>query len=261
MNTDTTKQQDNGAPEVADKPLVQNSRRKLIGGTAGGVGVLMAISAKTALGTGICQSPSAMVSGNTSPNRDAPPPCSGGRSPGFWRNPQHFAAWVGATPPTLRNAGLCPTGLGQLTPANICSQGTTVYQVFGTAATNLLTSYSGTAKGDPGCGPGGPFTINPTDWGLWAVLAFPKDAGINEGDLLWHLCAAYLNSLTFSDYAMTPEQVIAAGQSLLTSGYWCPYPDTANCGDKGFTPSSFVSYISGMYDINAELNIDWCTTK
>jgi len=245
---------------------VEISRRRLVRGAAGGVGVMMAVSAKTALGTGICQSPSAMVSGNTSPNRDTPPPCSGGRSPGFWRVPQKFIAWPGgdgpdgATPPTLRNAAACPTGLGQITPNNICTQGTTALSIWGTAATNLLKSYSGTAAGSLECGPGGPFTIQPTDWGIWAILAFPKDVGINEGDLLWHLCAAYLNSLIFPDYALTTQQVIDAGKSLLVGSHWCPDSISADaCGSKAFTSSSFVAYISGMYDINADLNFDWCT--
>lgn len=257
-----SKDQDIQMSDTGTSESVRISRRRLVRGAAGGVGVMMAVSAKTALGTNICQSPSAMVSGNTSPEQGAPPPCSGGRSPGFWRNPQHFNAWIGATPPTLRNVKLCPTGLGGMTPANICTQGTTAFEVWGAAATNHLASYSGTAQGSVECGSGGPFTINPEEWGLWGILAFPKNAGINEGDLLWHLCAAYLNSLAFEDYALTTAQVIDAGMALLNNQNWCPDAISEEaCGERAFTPSSFVSYISGMYDINADLNIEWCTSK
>ncbi|QID17130.1 hypothetical protein G3580_05420 [Nitrogeniibacter mangrovi] len=259
MNTHKHIEHDEANQPTQAEAVTRNSRRRLIGGA--GVGVLMAVSAKTALGTNICQSPSAMVSGNTSPNRDAPPPCSGGRSPGFWRNPQHFNAWVGATPPTLVNVAQCPTGLGGISPDNICTQGTTVDSVFGSAATSLLTSYSGVRKGNTiGCS-AGPYTINPSDWGLWGVLAFPKDAGIQEGHLLWHLCAAYLNSLAFPDYALTTQQVVEAGVSLMTTGTWCPDSLSSSCGTNAFTPSSFVAYLDGMYDINADLNIQWCTSK
>jgi len=252
MNTDTTKQQDKTAPEAAEQRPVQSSRRKLIGGTAGGVGVLMAVSAKTALGTTVCQSPSAMISGNTSPNRDAPPPCSGGRSPGFWRNPQHFSAWaVPAVPATLINVASCPTGLGGIGPENIQDQGTLISAVFGSAGTSKLTSYTYKDANDQ------THTISATQWGLWGVLAFPKDAGTNEGSLLWHLIAAYLNALAFEDYAMTPEQVIDAGIILLNGGLWCP-SGMEDCGIKAMNASAFVSYISGMYDYNADLTLELC---
>lgn len=230
-----------------------STRRRLL---AGGGGVLLAVQAKTALGTAVCQSPSAMISGNTSPRQDGPPPCSGGRSPGFWRVPKHYNAWVGATHPTLKNVALCPTGLGGLSPKNLLDQGTPVLSVFPAAANIPLTSYTYQESGQTK-------TIAASAWGIGAVLAFPKDVGINEGHLLWHLCAAYLNALAFSDYALTPEQVVEAGQSLLTVGSWCPSSmNPSVCASNSFNPSSFVQYISGMYDINADLQIEqYCTTQ
>ncbi len=229
------------------------ARRRLL---AGGGGVLLAVQAKTALGTAICQSPSAMVSGNTSPRQDGPPPCSGGRSPGFWRVPKHYNAWTGAIHPTLKNVALCPTGLGGLSPANILDQGTLVLSVFPAAANIPLVSYTYTEGGQQK-------TIGAGDWGLGAILAFPKAAGINEGDLLWHLCAAYLNSLAFPDYALTTDQVIEAGDALLNGGVWCPSSIDPNvCAANSFNASSFVQYISGMYDINSDLDIEqYCTTQ
>jgi hypothetical protein len=252
MKTDTTNPQDKTAHEAAEQGPVQSSRRRLIGGTAGGVGVLMAVSAKTALGTTVCQSPSAMISGNTSPNRDTPPPCSGGKSPGFWRNPQHFSAWAPpAVPATLKNVTSCPTGLGGIGPENIENQGTLISTVFGSAGTSKLTSYSYQDANNV------TQTISANDWGLWAVLAFPKDAGTNEGSLLWHLCAAYLNSLAFEDYALTTQQVIDAGIVLLNGGLWCP-SGMEDCGVKAMSASSFVAYISGMYDYNADIALQLC---
>ncbi|MCB1957151.1 MAG: hypothetical protein KDG55_15840 [Rhodocyclaceae bacterium] len=241
--------------EKSDATRTGISRRRVL--TASG-GVLLAVQAKTALGTAICQSPSAMVSGNTSPRQDGPPPCSGGRSPGFWRNPQKFNAWVSpAVHPTLKNVSLCPTGLGKISPANIETQGTPVLSVFPDAAA-LLQDYIVTDKD-------GNVTLNiqASTWGIWAVLAFPKLVGINEGDLLWHLCAAYLNSLAFDDYALTTAQVIEAGAALLTGGTWCPSSiNSSVCASNAFTGESFKAYISGMYHINSDLDITaWCTNQ
>lgn len=252
MKMDTTNQQDKTAPEAAKQHPVQSSRRKLIGGAAGGVGVLMAVSAKTALGTTVCQSPSAMISGNTSPRPGDPEPCSGGRSPGFWRNPQHFSAWMPpAIPATLMNVTSCPTGLGGIGPENIQDQGTLISAVFGSAGTSKLAPYSYKDANNQ------THTISATQWGLWGVLAFPKDAGTNEGSLLWHLIAAYLNALAFEDYAMTPEQVIEAGIVLLNGGLWCP-SGMNDCGANAMSASTFVAYISGMYNYNADLTLELC---
>jgi len=221
-------------------------RRRIV---VGGGGVLLAVQARTSLGQAICQSPSVMLSGNASPQAGAPAPCSGGLSPGFWRNPQHFSAWVGAEPATLINVSPCPTGLGGIGPENIGDQGTLVKPVFGWAAVKMLTSYTYVDGG------GTSITIWPEDWGLWAVLAFPKLVGIQEGHLLWHLTAAYLNSLAFPDYALTTTQVIQAAEALLDGGLWCP---TIDCGANAFTPQDFVDYVSGMYDINADLEFQLC---
>ncbi|TVT75612.1 MAG: hypothetical protein FHP92_11710 [Denitromonas halophila] len=216
-------------PDVAQTP--QLKRRRILGAAAGGVGVLLSVQAKTALGTGVCKSPSAMISGNTSPRPGGPQMCSGGRSPGFWRNPQHFSAWKSANPAILKDVDACPTGLGKIGPENIADQGTLVRNIFPSAPV-------------------------PSHWGLWGVLAFPKDAGINEGDLLWHLVAVYLNSLAFNDYAMTPQQVIDIGDTLLTGGVYCP--SGMSCGSNAMLPADFVAYVSQMYDINADVELQMC---
>ena len=69
-------------------------RRRLFRGVPAGIGVLLAVQAKTALGAGVCISPSAMMSGNASPRPGDGSVCSGGRSPGFWKVPQHLRADV-----------------------------------------------------------------------------------------------------------------------------------------------------------------------
>ena len=137
------------------------TRRRLFRGAAGGAGVLLTVHAKTALG-GVCKSPSAMMSGNTSPRPGDGSVCSGGRSPGFWKVPQHLQYWgpAGATPPTFNTTVReCASGMQNLTLSNIATQGT------------LLTSAG--------------FSGAPAGVGIWAVLAFPNE--YTGGQLMRHL--------------------------------------------------------------------------
>lgn len=223
-----------GRPELPALP----SRRRLFKGAAGGAGVLLAVHAKTALGTGVsgvCKSPSAMMSGNTSP-RPGGGTCSGGRSPGFWKVPQHFSYWstAGATPATFdAPVAECASGLQGLTPANIATQGT------------LLTSIG--------------FTGAPSGVGMWAVLAFPTS--YPDGQLLRHLCAAWLNAGYFTSasekYPITKAQVVEMWLDLKSTGIYCP-SSVGSCGSNGWSASQVISYIEGMYDINSNVDPNLC---
>lgn len=68
-------------------------RRLLQGGLAVGP-VLMTLVSRPVLALQ-CQTPSGFVSGNASVAAGAGPICAG-RTPGYWKQPQHFGAW---TPP------------------------------------------------------------------------------------------------------------------------------------------------------------------
>ena len=210
------------------------TRRRLISGAIGGSGVLLAVQAKTALGQTVCQSPSAMISGNTSAHPNSTP-CSGGRSPGFWKVPQHFGSWQGAIPATFTvTVDVCATGLQGLKITDIATQGTPV--------TTIL----------PGASLPPPLTLGGY-WGIWAVLAFPTDFGAS-GQLMRHLISAWLNAapgLFTAPYPITRAQVTDMWVQLNTAGSYCPSGMT--CGANAMSPTDVINYITGMYDFNGDL--------
>lgn len=234
--------------------VVYPRRRKLLTGTAAAGGVFLAMQAKTALGTTTCQSPSAMMSGNQSVRPGGGSPCSGGRSPGFWKQPQHFIYWAasGLVPPTFSvPVKPCLTGLSKISPCNISNQGTLLNSLF------------------PGA-PGG-------SKGVWEVLAWPtnyptttgsgtectvtgsSDVFGGKGQLLRALACAYLNAGQFgsSGYPITMAQVIDMWNAVKSGGLYCPSSITCAPG-VGMSGTDIINYIQGMYDINADVDGDIC---
>ena len=214
------------------------ARRRLFRGAAAGAGVLLTVHAKTALG-GVCKSPSAMMSGNTSPRPGDGSVCSGGRSPGFWKVPQHFQYWgpAGATPPTF-NVGVvtCASGMQNLTLANVTNHGT------------LLTNAG--------------FVGAPAGVGIWAVMAFPNS--FTGGQLMRHLSAAWLNAGYFTSstqrYPITRAQIADMWIATSSGGLYCPGTIVGGCGSSGWTAAQVIAYIDGMYDINDGVGPDLCTS-
>lgn len=214
-------------------------RRRLFRGTAGGFGVLLAVQAKTALGTTTCISPSAKMSGNQSHPHDNSG-CSGGRSPGFWKVPQKFSYWRNTTPATLPGVYECASGLGNLKYSDVplANQGTSLNSIFPGATTNSQV-------------------------GVWAVLAFPTNSvfgGAERGQLLRALAAAWLNANYFTSgtqlYPLTPTQVKEIWTDLNANGVYCPGPATT-C-TNGWNATVVRQYIEGMYDFNSAVEPDLC---
>ena len=122
MDKETESTRSTGGPDHlgggrdGDRVVIDTSRRRLFRGAAAGTGVILAVSSKTALGTGICQSPSAKMSGNLSGHRHTSATCKGGLSPGFWKVPQHFGHWAraGANHPRFPNGAECNQSFGQI---------------------------------------------------------------------------------------------------------------------------------------------------
>lgn len=234
------------APSVHEPPLVplvDASRRRLFRGLGGGAGVLMAVSAKSALGGTVCKSPSAMMSGNTSP-RPTTSTCSGGLSPGYWVQPQHSPNWsqvVGSPaavfPQFNGQLTTCTTSTNQVTFGDITNQGTTLQSVF---------------KGWAPVGNVGPVS-------MWWVIYSPNDAMFGGpsgvGQLLRHLSCAWLNAGYFqsssAQYPMTQAQVQDIWKQLSTTGLYCPA--LMSCS-KPWTASDVINYISGLYDVNAPVD-------
>jgi hypothetical protein len=214
----------------SEQPSQPNQlRRKLFRGVPAGVGVLLAVQAKTALGTGVCASPSAIFSGNTSPRPGDGSTCSGGLSPGYWKQPQKFGSWsiAGAVEPTFTTTvNICSSGVSNLSLAVIATSGTRLDAIgFGTG---------GAAAGT----------------GIWAILAFPGT--FSGGQLLRHLAAAWLNAGYFKTaaqkYPLSQQQVIDMWNATKSGGTYCP--GNVAC-TTGWTAAQVIAYVSGMYDINA----------
>lgn len=230
--------------ELAKTPegstLPSPSRRRLVRGAAGSAGVLLTVHAKTALGGTICKSPSAVFSGNTSPRAGDGSSCSGGRSPGFWVQPQHFGAWTaaGATPPTFSPALVeCAPGLGGLALSAISVSGTTFEEVFG----NDLKPKKNVAIKLP--------------VSLWAVIYSPQDFKGKNAQLARHLACAWLNAKFFAgsaaQYPLTEQQVKAMWAQLTGApGYYCPSGGTC-VPTSGWSSDDVKKYIEDMYDFNA----------
>ena len=197
----------------------------------------MAVQAKTALGA-TCASPSAILSGNTSPRPSNGTVCSGGWSPGYWKVPQHDGSWgpAGAVYPTFKKAIYsCQSGMKNLTLAEIKYEGTTLESA----------GFMGGA---------------PSGTGIWAILAFP--GSFSGGQLLRHLACAWLNAGYFSSpsaqYPLTRPQIIAMWNATKSGGLYCPLNSCS--ATTGWTSAQVITYISGMYDINASgSDPDLCT--
>lgn len=213
-------------------------RRRLFRGVSGGV--LLAVQAKTALGTGStggnCKSPSAMISGNTSPRPGNGTTCSGGRSPGFWIQPQKSPYWsiAGGTFPTFKiTTTLCQTNLSTIQRSDMLDPGTLLTSVF-------------------------PGASVPAGTALWSALS-PQ---AQFGQLLRHLTAAWLNAGYFTaqsqKYPLSKQQVVDMWNAVkVPGGVYCP-ASLLNCGTKGWTASQVISYIEQMYDTNSDINTNLC---
>lgn len=222
---------------VAAADLGAPPRRRLVRGVAAGVGVLFAVQAKTALGGGFCQSPSAMISGNTSPRPGDGTRCSGGRSPGFWKVPRHAQYWpaAGAVFPTFKTqVSECATGMMALSKSDIATPGTLVANVL-------------------------PGANVPVNTGIWEVLAFPTE--FQGGQLMRHLIAAWLNAGYFASsaekYPLSRQQVVDMWNAVKAGGIYCP-SSIGSCGSKGMTANDVVRYIESMYDVNSDIEADIC---
>ncbi len=87
----------------------------------------------------------------------------------------------------------------------------------------------------------------PTGTGIWAVMAFP--GSFTGGQLMRHLIAAWLNAGYFpTTYPITRTQVVDMWNATKAGGTYCPPGITCT---TPWTSSNVISYISGMYDINA----------
>lgn len=231
MIAEPRKNQNVLAADVASAPPAAPRRRRLLGAAGGGVGVLLAVQAKTALGQTVCTSMSGQMSGNTSPHSNHEVPCASGRSPGFWRQPQHFSAWVNVIPPELGGGMplVCESGQGNIDPSTFATRGT--------SANSILPG----AVGDDAIG-------------VWEVLAFPSV----YDSLVRHLLTAWLNAQAIPNYPLTPQQIGDIWTQLGSGGTYCP--PNITCDNGGMTRVDVVVYIESTYGAGEDPgNEDACT--
>lgn len=229
-------------------------RRRLLTGTAAGAGVLLAMQAKTALGTSVCQSPSVLVSGNQSNHPHDNTTCWGGRSPGFWKQPGNFQNWSGLEPPTFKpNVTIsdCSRGLTVASPCDLATRGTLLSSIF---------------SGAPSVG-------------AWEVLVWPTnyptssnvgtsscqltgtsaDVFGGNGQLLRHLVSAYLNATSTAgqNYPITSAQIVDMWNGVSAGGVYYPSGNTG----AGLTADGIKSYIQGMYHTGIADNLEGCNKE
>lgn len=211
------------------------SRRRFVG-AAGGLGVLLAVQARSALGQGVCESPSAMMSGNTSPREGDVTACAGGFSPGFWKQPQHEDLWTtaGATFPQIDTTpGECSNGQSAISTERIADRGTLVGAVFEHAPSDCAEA------------------------GMWEVLAYPGN--YDDGQLMRHLICAWLNAGAVPGYPIPQQQVVAMQTQLVSPGYYCP-AGVQCTGGTGMSADDVIRYIEGMYDLDSYYEHDLCVS-
>lgn len=231
----------------AQDGLVYPRRRQLLSGSAAGAGVFLAMQAKTALGgTGICQSPSAQMSGNLSQHPHDGTICWGGRSPGYWKQPQHFNNWRGLTAPTFKPGVIatdCQSGITGINACDIATRGTLLSTIFSNApAIGVWEVLAWPTNYPPATGVG---TTN------CSLTGGPSDVFGDKGQLLRHLACAYLNASASPGgtawYPITTAQVIAMWDAVSTGGTY-----------SGMNAQGIISYIEGMYDKGVADSLPGC---
>lgn len=221
------------SPDVSSSSPSRGARRRFIGATAGGVGVLLAVQAKSALGQVSCLSPSAMVSGNLSHHASATV-CSGGLSPTDWKLQINLSSWGSVSAPRFkRNVTLLDVDASSYkTGADISKNPKSVMDSVGTLVKTAL--------------PGAETQVSDTT-GIWEFLAFPQNfATLSDCDLMRHLIAAWINTQLLPDYPIKTWHIREMWESLRRGGTYCP-SSLACTGTMGLSSAEVISYIKTTY--------------
>lgn len=160
--------------EPTPKKSAGMSRRGVLKNAAGAGIIMSSFTSGSALASVGCKQFSRWASGGSMARDDDGLQCTLGRSPGYWKQPQHFAEWVGVVPPTCSD--------------NCNGQGDPVLNHQGaTAFGSVFPDFLGEA-----------------DVTFWHVLADQNGYGIARP-----FAAAYLNANAIAGYPLLPEDVTA----------------------------------------------------
>lgn len=221
----------NELPEGTSASRASGTRRHFIGATAGGVGVLLAVQARSALGQISCLSPSAMVSGNLS-HHAGEAVCSAGLSPTDWKLQINVSNWGKVSAPTFkRNVTLLDVDASAYkTGLDVSKNPRSVMESVGTLVSTVL-----------------PDSDVPSSTGIWEFLAFPQNyATLYDCELMRHLIAAWINTNLLPDYPIKTWHIQEMWQSLRRGGSYCP-SSLACTGTMGLTAAEVISYIKTTY--------------
>jgi len=154
--------------------------------------------------------------------------CFGGRSPGYWKQQQHFNSWVGTIPPTF-NANVNEDSLKwEDYSSSISNPGTLLNEVFTGA------KLKGVADA--------PISIS-----FWGAFLFKQE--IDDGDLLFHLAAAWLNAgLTPPPETQYPLTRFEVQKMWVERTSYCPTNVTCSSTSR-WGKQEIIDYIEGMYDL------------
>jgi hypothetical protein len=174
---------------------VNDSRRRLAGAGLG-MSVIFTLASRPVLAAG-CTSPSAAASGNLS-QHGAPLTCTG-RTPGYWKNPQHANEW-----PAPYAQGTCNSGSGCSSSPQNWTGGTAFHPLFG----------------------GSNFKINNKSLSLNQVMVMNNSSypGVTDPDNLGaHIVAALLNAASGkTDGVLSVTTVIVMWNEWLAKTYFEP---------------------------------------
>lgn len=209
------------------------SRRRLVKSAIATGSVILTLKGQSALAAG-CASPSRLVSGAPSPGTGTPPPCVGGRSPGYWKTCQHLDEWP-KPPPTFVN--ICTDGLPGK-DNELVTQGVLFGDIF-------------TGGGTLG------------SFGCWRILAYPSRVdkvleafNMEQIQLARHLIATYFNRTVYgSNFPLTFAQI----QTMWTDGSMGLYcPDGAVSCTLPWTTQELVCYLRNYtMDVSDDLPGPW----
>ena len=159
----------------------------------------------------------------------------GGRSPGYWKQCQHFSEWPVTAPSILGCTNGTPSQPSAVTfGSGASSPGESFYPTFSSAATLLPVVAPTTGR-----------TIS-----MWEILAFPNPVASASGtateivQLARHLIAAYFNAMVVSDYPITPAQVLGMWAHGV-GGNYCPIGPCQH----PWGPSELICYLKRTFDL------------
>ena len=210
--------------DASPQKSVDQSRRKLAGAAIGATAILT-LASRPVL-AGVCESPSAAMSGNLS-QHGTPIICSG-RSPGYWT--QHPEKW-----PASYDAG---DSTGQRNQAENWSGGTLFHPTFALVTNSVGSSFLADFDNNP--------ISAPTSLSMMQVMQMGEGNnpwGLSDpANLGMHIVAALLNAAAGLTPVLSEPDVINMWREWASQGYFEP------AANVKWYAEDIVEYILSTFD-------------